>query len=249
MLTQASRGSLVLLYHRMGSAFVRSIVRGQYVFPTVFRWQLTTLLAGGYTPCTLAEIAGDAGKVAGHFNITFDDGFTSVHRLAAPLLAELKLPCTVFVVTGGIGGTNVWDQRDGDRAETIMTVAEMRELAAAGIEIGSHTMNHPHLTRLSADELRHEIADSKAKLEDLLGKPVPAFSYPYGEWDPRVRDAVVAAGYQYATATTLYPVTPALDPFAIPRVNMRWNTFGPLLRRKVRRAYRKLDQAHAVTTP
>ncbi len=187
--------SLVLLYHRMGSPFVRSIVRGQYVFPRVFRWQLQAFLGRQYRAVRLAELLQDAEARCGQFAVTFDDGFTSMARLACPILLEMHIPATLYIVVGGIGKTNVWDQREGDRAETMCTAAEVRELAELGFEIGSHSMTHPRLTRLSDAEVRSEIVDSKQALEDLLGRAVHSFSYPYGDQDARVRRMVAEAGY------------------------------------------------------
>lgn len=160
--------SLVLLYHRIGSPFVRSIVRGQYVFPRVFRWQLNSFITRQYRPIKLAELMKEPAHLTNRFAVTFDDGFTSMARLACPILLEMQIPATLYIVVEGIGKTNVWDQREGDRAETMCTAAEVRELAELGFEIGSHSMSHPRLTRLTDAELRTEIIDSKKALEDLL---------------------------------------------------------------------------------
>jgi len=225
----------------MGSPFVRSIVRGQYVFPRVFRWQLNAFLTRQYHPAKLANLLNDPAQLTGQFAVTFDDGYTSMARLACPILLEMRIPATLFIVVEGIGKTNVWDQREGDCVETMCTAAELRELAEQGFEIGSHSMNHPRLTRLTDAELRTEIFDSKKALEDLLGRPVLSFSYPYGEQDARVRQVVAEAGYTYATATTLNAVTSVTDPLAVPRVNMRWNTLGPELAGKLRRAYQAAE--------
>ncbi len=235
-------GSLVLLFHRMGSVFVRSTVRGQYVFPSVFRAQLRKLLGNGYHPVAMSDLLSrprDPGQMA----VTFDDGYTSVNRLAVPILRDLGVPVTIFVVAAYMGKTNHWDEICGDRTEPLLDAVELRELAAAGIEIGSHTLHHANLPRLTDAELRAEVRDSKHVLEDMLGKAVHGFSYPYGAWDARVRAAVVEAGYRYATATTLGTVDGTLDPFAIPRINMRWNTVGPLFSNKIHRAYLQ-SQAH-----
>jgi peptidoglycan/xylan/chitin deacetylase (PgdA/CDA1 family) len=156
-----------------------------------------------------------------------------------PILVELAVPTTVFVVVGAVGKSNFWDEAKGDRHEPTLSLSELRDLAAAGLEIGSHSMTHAWLTDLDNGELQKEVGDSKRALEDMLGKKVAAFSYPYGAWDARVREAVVGAGYGYATTTTLAALTSTTDPFAIPRVNIRWNTFGPLLVRKIARAYRQ----------
>lgn len=226
--------SLALLYHRMGSPLRRSTVRGQYILPGLLRAQVRTLAALGYRPMTLAE----ARTTPGGYAVTFDDGYVSVGEVAWPILQAAGVPCTMFVVVGAIGGTNAWDVARGDCVEPLADAAALRALADAGMEIGCHTLTHARLPDCSERELRAEIVDAKHRLEDLLGRAVPGFSYPYGAWDARVRDAVIAAGYAYATATHLAPLTPDADPFALPRLNVRWNTVGPLLRRKVARAYR-----------
>lgn len=234
-------GSLVLSYHRMGSPFVRSIVRGQYVLPSLFRRQLDLLSSMGYKPVTLAEMLAHPER-AGQFNITFDDGYKSVGDLGYPILLERRVPATVFVVTGAVGKTNEWDVRIGDRTEEMLSLAQIREMSANGIEMGAHTISHAHLPALSDRDLKAEVQDSKKALEDMLGKPVTGFCYPYGEWDARVRDAAVNAGYEYAVSTLRGTVNARTDNFSVPRVNIRWNTFGGRLRRKIGNAYQQQAQ-------
>lgn len=230
-------GSVVLLYHRLGSPLVRSRMRGQYVLPAFFRWQLRTLLRRGYRPAALADILAQPGAL-GHFCVTFDDGYAPVGRLARPILAEMRIPATVFVVAGAVGKTNFWDQHRGDRAEKMLSASELREMASGGIEIGSHSMSHPRLTEVSDEVLREEVGGSRKALEDTLGQPVAGFSYPYGAWDARVREAVIEAGYQYAMAAALGALSSTVDRFSMPRINVRWNTVGWRLLGKIRRAYR-----------
>ena len=135
------------------------------------------------------------------------------------------------------GKTNRWDERIGDCSEPLLNKTELRELDTLGVEIAAHSMSHAHLTTLSDAALRRELVDAKHLLEDLLGKAVPGFSYPYGEWDERVREAVIAAGYQYAAITTRGAVGDSGDVFTTPRVNITWNTVGPLLRLKLHQVY------------
>ncbi len=240
--------SVVLLYHRMGSPLVRSIVRGQYVLPAFFRWQLKSLSARGYRPAALGELLSGEAAEAPRFSVTFDDGYASVKRLALPILVSRGIPSTLFAVVGALGKTNSWDEQAGDRSEPIVSVADLREMAAAGVEIGSHGLTHRRLTELAEEELRREVAHSKGALEDLLGRPVAGFSYPYGAWDSRVRQVVAEAGYQYAVATGLGAVGAMTDPLAIPRINMRWNTVGTLFTGKLRKALLAAGrQAHAHT--
>ncbi len=84
-----------------------------------------------------------------------------------------------------------------------MTWDNVREMAAAGIEIGSHTVRHPNLARIPADELQAELMDSKRSIETHLDRPVTTISYPFGKSyavNADVCDAARRAGYRFATS-------------------------------------------------
>lgn len=231
----------MLLYHRMGPPKLSSLVAGQYVAPGLLRSQLDYLSGRGWKCASLEDMVAGCGSGAAtgdEFCITFDDGYLSVYEHAFPLLVRRNLAATVYVVADTIGGINEWDRKRGDHIEKMMSAAQVREMADAGFDIGSHTLSHPHLTDLSDDQLQLELSDSKKKLEDIIGREVAAFSYPYGDYDSRVAEAAVAAGYKNAVTTELGVMTAGVDPFEIPRVNVRWNALGPLLMRKINRARR-----------
>ena len=218
-----------------------SHVAGQYVSPRVLGWGLDGLIANGWRCMSLDECV-DTGRSGGseenNFAITFDDGYLSVYERACPVLSERKVTATIYVVANSLGGINDWDRRAGDQEEKMMSAAQARELAENGFEIGSHTLTHPHLSALDDEQLTQEIADSKHKLEDLIGREVTSFSYPYGDYDCRVLDAAVTAGYTNAVSTRLGTVVEGTSMFEIPRVNVRWNGFGWKLHQKIRRAIR-----------
>jgi peptidoglycan/xylan/chitin deacetylase (PgdA/CDA1 family) len=186
----------------------------------------------------IIETGRSAGSEQDTFAITFDDGYLSVYERACPMLADRNLTATVYAVVDALGGINEWDRRAGDQEEKMMSAAQIRELADSGFGIGSHTLTHPHLTSLSDEQLAREIVDSKHKLEDIIAREVISFSFPYGDYDGRVLDAVMAAGYKNAVSTKLGAVIEGTSLFEIPRVNVRWNGFGWQLRRKIRRAMR-----------
>jgi peptidoglycan/xylan/chitin deacetylase (PgdA/CDA1 family) len=77
-----------------------------------------------------------------------------------------------------------------------MTWDEVRDLARQGVEIGSHTVSHPKLTSISSADLRAELVESKARIEQELNKEIVSFSYPYGRSDETTDEAVQAAGYK-----------------------------------------------------
>lgn len=229
--------SVVLLYHRIGLPKMSSLVSGQYVAPMLFRSELDHLIANSWEFTSLCDVIEDQSNGANRFAITFDDGYRSVYDHAFPLLRERNMTGTVYMVTDFIGGINEWDRRAGDMREHIMTKEQMCEMADAGFEIGSHTLSHPHLTAISDNQLALELADSKHKLEDMIGREVVSFSYPYGDRDPRVIQAAKDAGYKNAVSTQIGTVN-GCNPFEIPRINVRWNALGPFLMRKIKRAQR-----------
>lgn len=227
---------VVLMYHRLGAPRLGSIVAGQYVAPALFRSQLGYLSARGWSCSALGDFTKpqrDAGK---KFAVTFDDGYASVYQRAFPSLVERGMTATVYVVAGAIGGYNEWDRAAGDKREPMMTEVQIKEMSEHGFEIGSHTLTHPHLSALGDNDLARELLDSKHKLEDIIGREVVSFSYPYGDFDHRVADAVQAAGYLNAVSTKLGVITSDSGLFEIPRVNVRWNAIGAHLMRKIVRA-------------
>jgi peptidoglycan/xylan/chitin deacetylase (PgdA/CDA1 family) len=94
----------------------------------------------------------------------------------------------------------------------------LRALAERGVEIGSHTISHPHLTQLDDDELRRELVESRERLEDGLGRPCRFVAYPYGDDDARVHEAARAAGYEAGFA--LPGAESPFDRYALPRVGI-----------------------------
>lgn len=231
----------MLLYHRLGLPKLSSLVAGQYVAPGLLRSQLDYLTRRRWKAVSLVEAAQAPGAAeepsANQFAVTFDDGYLSVYEHAIPALSEREMTATIFVVADQIDGINEWDRCAGDTKEPMMSADQIKEVASMGFEIGAHTLTHPRLTGLDDERLVREIVDSKHRLEDLIGSEVSSFSYPYGDCDERVIAATVQAGFARAVGTKLGVVREA-SIFEIPRVNVRWNSFGWQLMRKIGRARR-----------
>ena len=195
----AGHGPLMLMYHSVTAD-------GQPDWPWAvslerFGQQLDLLSSLGYRTATMGDIA--SGRVSASDGpvavITFDDGYED-NLLAVEALQRRAMTATWFIVSGAIGGEPDWPY-DGRPAGRMMDAAALRDLRAAGIEIGSHTVSHCRLTQASDADLTRELADSKAVLEDVLGDEVSSFAYPYGDWDARCAGAVEAAGYRQACTT------------------------------------------------
>jgi peptidoglycan/xylan/chitin deacetylase (PgdA/CDA1 family) len=167
-----------------------------------FQRHLDTLDAWGahVLPLDEAVAASAAGTLpARAVALTFDDGYASVVETAWPLLRERGLPATMFVVSGYLTGDLRfgWDAHEPhhDRHRLVRS-DELRAVADDGLDIGSHTVTHPWLPRLDADDLKRELVDSRTALAELLGRPVTSLAYPTGGWDPAVRAAAADAGYR-----------------------------------------------------
>jgi len=128
--------------------------------------------------------------------ITFDDGLCSFYDNAYPMLEERGIKSTIFPVAGLIGKRGDWDVIGRTRH---VTAAMLREIAAGGHEVGSHSLTHANLIWLGDDELIKELRESKLILEDITGSAVRGLSFPFGSWNKRVWDAAKSVGYEYAT--------------------------------------------------
>jgi peptidoglycan/xylan/chitin deacetylase (PgdA/CDA1 family) len=117
------------------------------------------------------------------------------------MLARTGVKSTVFACsglarTGAPLAVPELDGRGGAERLATMSWDELRAHAEAGVEIGSHTITHAHLTELPDAELERELVDSKAEIETELGRPCRYVAYPFGENDARVRAAARGAGYE-----------------------------------------------------
>ena len=193
---------LLLLYHSVSD---RSDGDGDLWTVSVndFKEQMTALLTGGFTPLSVSafvELRRSGNLPARPVVITVDDGLADFYDGALPVLARLGIPATLFVVADDVGGVARWLSPGLGVARRMLTWAQLRVAAHAGIELASHGLTHAELDVLSIETARKEISESKALLEDRLDTPVTAFSYPHGYYDGRTRAAVRDAGYESACA-------------------------------------------------
>jgi peptidoglycan/xylan/chitin deacetylase (PgdA/CDA1 family) len=157
----------------------------------VFRLQMAWLAASPVRVVPVAALLknrADGDAVA----LTFDDGYLNLAAEVAPLLAEYGFPWTVFVVSDHVGGTNAWSGGRGGAVPELPLLDwdALRRLAAAGVEIGSHTRRHPRLSRLDAAASEDEVAGAAERIAGEIGRRPAGFAYPYGDVGPAALDAV-----------------------------------------------------------
>jgi peptidoglycan/xylan/chitin deacetylase (PgdA/CDA1 family) len=177
----------ILAYHSVGGA------ASDYVVPTpAFEQQLDWLAAHGFHTASLRELADSrAGRgvlPARSVILTFDDGKSDALEVVLPLLRKHGMRATFFIITGKVGQPG------------FLNWAGVRALAAAGMEIGSHTRTHPRLPELGDAAAEEELKSSKSILEAQLGGPVDALAYPYNSLRSHTVALAAAAGYRIAVA-------------------------------------------------
>ncbi|HUM01704.1 MAG TPA: polysaccharide deacetylase family protein [Thermoanaerobaculia bacterium] len=213
-------GVPVLMYHQIAPHRAGSALNAWRLPPEEFERQLDHLVRRGLAGVTLRDLLdvpprpGDRRVV-----LTFDDGYDGVRTAALPLLRARGFSATVFVVSGKLGGANDWDgETPGD---ALLSEEGLRELAAAGLEIGSHGATHRALPELPDAELAAETRGSREVLERIVGLPVVSFCYPFGAASPRAAAAVREAGFRAATVIRGGLVPDLDDPFRLRRVAVR----------------------------
>jgi peptidoglycan/xylan/chitin deacetylase (PgdA/CDA1 family) len=175
------------------------------------RW----LAEAGTRVVTIEEAVRMPGAVA----LTFDDGVRNFREIAFPVLDDLHLCATVFVVTGRCGRTNRWPSQSA-RVPTLdlLSWSEIEELARRGVDFGAHTVTHPNLARLELAAALVEMHESRIELEDRTGRPVNLFAWPYGISTPALR-ATAAEEFSLSCGTDLRYLEGTYDLTNLPRID------------------------------
>jgi peptidoglycan/xylan/chitin deacetylase (PgdA/CDA1 family) len=180
------------MYHLIAAPPENAQYPELYVRPAVFARQMRYLHDQGYKAVTLRQVV-NAWQAKGALPrkpvvVSFDDGYPSHYQTAAPIMEAY----------GWVGLLNAdWNVLE----KSSRLAAQVKLLATAGWEIGSHSLTHPDLATLDAAALEQEVAGSRRTLEKELGVEIETFCYPAGRYDDTVVAAVEAAGYASATTT------------------------------------------------
>jgi peptidoglycan/xylan/chitin deacetylase (PgdA/CDA1 family) len=177
----------ILNYHSVGD------VADDYTTPiAAFEQQLDWLAAEGFRTVSLHEVAesrtGRAVLPKRAIVLTFDDGTADALNVVLPSLHRRGMRATFFIITGRVGESG------------FLTWEGVRALAAAGMEIGSHTRTHPRLPKIPKEAAEEELKVSKSRLEAEIGQTVEALAYPHNSVRSRTEALVAAAGYRVAVA-------------------------------------------------
>jgi peptidoglycan/xylan/chitin deacetylase (PgdA/CDA1 family) len=188
----------ILLYHyiRVPPSPRRDLVGYNLsVSPVQFSAQMDWLAAHGYHTVTFADLRLYWERLvplpSKPVIITLDDGYQDLYTAAFPILAAHGFTAVAYVVTGFVGDPGY------------VTIGEIQQMDAYGIEIGAHTVNHVDLVRASEPWMTYQLVQSKSWLEKLVGHSVPDMAYPSGKYNAEVVTAVERAGYYSAVTEEL----------------------------------------------
>jgi peptidoglycan/xylan/chitin deacetylase (PgdA/CDA1 family) len=204
---------LILMYHAVADA--AEDPNKLSVTPRRFAQQMAWLERHGLRGVGVGSLvdAMRAGRAGGMVGITFDDGYVTVLEAGLPELERRGFGATAYIISGRLGGTNDWDEGP---AWPLMSADQVGKLAAAGIEIGSHSATHMCLAGVSAGQLTAEVSASRTALAAVTGTEIRGFAYPCGSMDAQARQAVREAGYDYACAVDARMADRGL--MALPRI-------------------------------
>lgn len=235
--TADADGVRFLVYHSVDHGAARTA--DQMVTPAdLFESQMKALQESGVTVCDALWVIEQLRKGAllprQAVVLTFDDGLADFREVAYPILRRFGYPATVFLIAGALErkGT-IWDPWP----KGYMTMEDVRELERDPlIDFGCHSATHAPLTQMTEDALTDEVAGAKGRLEDLLGRTVELFAYPYGVremWEDRVPLAVEQAGFKGAFTSIFGRESARADIYRLRRSRVSWTddyaNFGRLL--------------------
>lgn len=175
----------ILLYHRVGSETDALTITTER-----FQRDMATLSEDGYHTLSLDQLkhhlqnSPNESLPKKSIMITFDDGYLDNYTNAFPILQKYSMKASFYIITGMVG--------QNDR----LTASQIREMAAAGMTFGSHTITHRPLAELNTQEATTELTKSKLDLENLLGRTVDFIAYPCGSYTAETIKIAHEAGYQ-----------------------------------------------------
>ncbi len=188
------QGARILMYHSIGRG-VEDDPNGLFtISPEVFKSQINFLL--NQDDIEFVAFSEDALKSGKKLKIalTFDDGYKDNLTVVAPYLIQHNIPFTVFVLSDKVFNYH----RDYLSAEELLGLSKM-----PGVTIGSHGASHQPLTRLSDDEIKKELIQSKQFLEEVVCKTVDCISFPHGAYNGKILKFAKEAGYKLGGCSQL----------------------------------------------
>ncbi|MCM8772859.1 MAG: polysaccharide deacetylase family protein [Candidatus Omnitrophica bacterium] len=189
---------MVLSYHRVNPWYKSDALT---VNIEEFKKQIEYLIFKKFKFLKADEYISTGNEIRKKVLLTFDDGFADNYWFAYEFLEKLNIKPLIFLVVNYINTDKIFLRYKSVEKDRFLNWKEIFDMAKNGVEFGSHTLTHPHLTLLSEEKIKEEIINSKKMIEDKLGKEVKFFCYPYGEFNKKIEEIVKKSGYKKAFVT------------------------------------------------
>jgi len=219
------RGARILYFHSTHPYHPLAI------HPDKFRRISELALETGKEIITIAELGRRLREnldIHNCISFTFDDGYADNIDYALPILNDLNIKATFFIVAGLINDIQ-WVDDEADKKHhlyfglPLMKKDDIRELSSIGMEIGSHGLSHRFMKHEKYEIVKSEILLSKFYLEKVIKKPVISFSFPNGEIPTFGKQLLEESGYLQAVSTIWGCVSYQSDLFCLPRQIVDYN--------------------------
>lgn len=224
----------VLIYHKIFSKNSIYSPNNWTVSEVNFEKQIDFLYENKYKPLSIDEYLNmikskkyiQGKKVL----ITFDDGYKNFYKLAYPILMKYNFSATIFLSYNYIDTNSLFPWDKYDLTFNAASYDNLKPLSwdeidqmSDKIDIGSHTLTHPHLANTNQSQMYAEIFDSKKMIEDKIGRELYAFSYPggikrYGDYSDKTRKLLIDAGYRIAFNSEIGRNNINSDPYTQKRI-------------------------------
>jgi peptidoglycan/xylan/chitin deacetylase (PgdA/CDA1 family) len=184
--------------------------------------QLATLTDAGYTllGLTAALAQRQADPHAPVIAVTFNDGFRDFLTSGRRVLSAAGARATLYVAVGHVGRPAAWLGQHAEDFAPLLSWDEVREVAAAGVEIGSHSLVHTPMDVLPERMVDVQVRAARERLRQHTQTEVASFAYPHGYHTRLVRASVAHHGHLSACGIGRRPATVDSQPFAIPRLRV-----------------------------
>jgi hypothetical protein len=220
----------ILCYHQIRDYKTSDskIARDYIVPPSIFREQMQTLKDSGYTSIQPEDLYQHLayGKALPQkpVMLSFDDTDLEQYTVAAPEMEKRGFKGVFFIMTVSLGRPRY------------MNKEQVKDLSAKGHGIGSHTWDHHNVKKYKGDDWKIQIEKPTAQLEEITGKKIEFFAYPFGLWNKEAIPELQKRGFK--AAFQLYSDRDELNPlYTIRRIIITGNSDGNKLIKRIKSAY------------
>lgn len=181
---------MILMYHSISE----NLLDPHAIPPGKFRQQMCFLKTRQVVSLQVAlELLNGGSSLRNTYVITFDDALLDFYTNAIPILREFDYPVTMFVPTGLVGSTAIWDSFDPSKQ--LMNWTQIEECQQWNVTFGSHTVHHTRLTQIPKNIMQEELNKALQMLRNKIDNVFPALAYPGGYHNSIVHSEASRAGY------------------------------------------------------